>query len=100
MLDKTDEFCESIELENLENISNNEHNTEIEQLVKEIKKIKTFKNDTSVDCSKKRSSDTYTSIPLIFYLTVKLLKTFQCQTNFYKTFTIYTPTGMLFIILT
>ena len=36
VLDKLDEFCESLEQENLNNINNGEDNTKIEEIVKEI----------------------------------------------------------------
>ena len=54
LLDKTDEFCESIEKENLGNINSGKDNTEIEEIVEKIKKIKTSKDDKSNDCSKKK----------------------------------------------
>ena len=38
VVDKLDEFCESLEQENLNNINNGEGNTKIEEIVKEIKK--------------------------------------------------------------
>lgn len=41
VLDKTDEFCESIEKENLENINMGNDNTETDRIVEKIKNFKT-----------------------------------------------------------
>ena len=51
ILDKTDEFCESIKREHLENIVGGNDNTEIKEIIEKIKKTKTYKNDNSDDCS-------------------------------------------------
>ena len=51
VLDKTDEFCESIEREHLENINAGNDNTEIKEIINQIKKIKTHRNDDSEDCT-------------------------------------------------
>ena len=64
VLDKTDEFCKSIEQENLENINSVKDNTEIEEIVKKIKASKNHKSD---DYNKKRLLAIYINTALNFY---------------------------------
>ena len=82
VLDKTDQFCESIEQENLDNINNNRDNTEIEELVKEIKKVKTVKNDTSDDCTKKKVIGYLYKHSINFLLNDKIAKDFPMSDKF------------------
>ena len=67
VLDRVDEFCESIEREHLEKLIGGQDCTEIETLVEKIKKTKTYKNDANDECTKKKA------ISYLYQHTIKFL---------------------------
>ena len=76
ILDKIDEFCESIERENLKNIFSGNDNSEIKEITEQIKKTKTHKNDDSSECSKKEV------ISYLYQQTIKFLPNDKIDPSF------------------
>ena len=76
VLDKVDEFCESIEREHLETIVSGKDCPEIDTIIEKIKKNKTYKNDADDECTKKKA------ISYLYQNTIKFLPNDKIDPSF------------------